>query len=436
MRYASLISGDTGLARAYLMYALYYLRNWGTSIAFASIKGAPLHPWRIYAENGMTPKEVENLYLTKASKKKAMRVTILTGPYMKKLERPMAIIDIDNPPIKTKEEKLELMKTLARNGYTVVNTPRGLHIHTFLQKNENLPYIITVTRMDEDKEKTIGEGGVLHPHPWTSPPSQRNLGENRWFVYGFVLPDGRMFSNYDINKLKEIEPPTVSVSDLIDDVELYLSAKVRTYAPMVAPGAKLPRDSEEETAHKHPIFYNLEEFNAYVGEMVLPRCVAWVIYHYVNDGLGDELAASRLLAMYLNEEELMNKVPYGKRFLVAATTALFLSHVIEFIRFDEILEVLSYGIEGWPSDDGGNLEQKLKYLFYSDQDGFVYPRYSGLGAISPLPVLGEEFCSDLCPLSRRCKARSPWRAFKGFFTKFQVSKRVYAYDEPMVEEEV
>ena len=427
-------SGDIAVASHYLMYALYYTRNWGTAIAFMSANtGVPLHAWRTYASTGMSPKEAETLYLKHASSKRAVRLAILTGPYMANLEKPMIIIDIDNPPVDSKEEKKQLMKKLAREGYIIVNTPRGFHIHAFINRktSNRLPYIISVTRSEEDKEKTIGEGGVLHPHPWTSPPSVRNLGENRWFTYSFVLPDGRTFASYDVNLLRQLQSPIVSLDDLIDDLELYLMAKIGEYRPLAS--GPVPKDSERETSRKKPVFYDLEEFIAHVGEVTLPRCVAWVLYHYINEGIGDEYRATRLLSMYLDNEELMSKVPRGRRFLVAAATALFLAHVIEFVKFDEILEVLSYGIESWPYDDGQNLDYKLKYLFYADEEGYVYPRYSGLGALSPLQVLGEGFYTN-CPFSRKCKGRSPWRAFKSFFKKLEIAKRVYAYDEPITDD--
>ena len=422
------------MVRSYLMYALYYLKKWNTSVAFASINGRPLHPWRIHAEKGMTIDELESYYFNIASKKQSMRVAILTGPYMSKIEKPMAIIDVDSPPIKSKKEKMDIMKSLSRTGYTVVNTPRGFHVHAFLSKGEKLPYILGVVREIEGKKKTIGEGGVLFPHPWTSPPSQRNLGENGWFTYGFVLPNGDILTKYDIRKIKDIEPPEVSLSDLIDDLELYLSSSITTYNPMVSPSVKLPSDNEEETTKKNPLFYDLNEFTAYLGELLLPRCVAWIMYHYVTEGMGDPLAGSRLLAMYIDGERMIRKVPLGKRFLVASVVALFLSHVIEFIKFDEILNVLSYGIEGWPDDDGGSLDQKLKYLFLADQEGYVYPRYSGLGSLTPITVLGQEFCTELCPLSRICQARSPWRAFRRFNYRIVVSKQVYDYSSPPVDE--
>ena len=399
-------------------YALLYNQLYGLVVVFMSSKGVPLHEWRAYAETGMDAKTIEKTYFEiMRSKRNVSRLAIVTGRYMQELEKPMLVIDVDNIGDKDRDV---LMKRFAKEGYQVVSTARGFHLHVFLEKNENLPYIIRLYREAETgKRESVGEGGCLFPHPWTTVPS-RKLYKNRWVQYSFVLPDGSKIASYRkfIQNIRRLEPQTLTLGDVVEDLSLYLSAKVSFTKPMAGP---VPKGMDREGVEKrYPLFRDLKEFYASVLSFYLPTCVAWVLYNYA-DAVGDSFTASAIGSYLQTIIGGLGKVPHGKRFLVAAAVALFLSHVIEWIKFDEILEVLQYGFEDWPEDEDGRLDKKLSYLFLVDEEGYVYPRYSGLGSLSPAQVMDCE----LCPYSRMCKGRNPWKAFARVQGKRVLAKTVY-----------
>ena len=421
----------------YLKYALYYNEQYGLAVAFKAVTGVPLHDWRKYAETGMDSKTITELFYKHVASRgrQAVRLAVLTGPYMANIENPMLVIDIDEPPIDNdKEKKLELMKAFAREGYQVVNTPRGFHLHVLLPKNEPLPYMITFYRDDDEKPKTIGEGGCLFPHPWSTVPSMRPKKDgNGWLRYSFVLPSGKKVASYKEFLLHrhEIEPATMRLNDVIEDVSFLLSAKVIKYMPKEGGTArpKIVPDGREIT-RKRPIFTDFEEFYASLLSTMLPTCVAWVAYWYAEE-IGDELTASSI-GSYL--QELIGdirKVPHGMRFLVSAAVSLFLAHVIEWIKFDEILNFIAPAIEDWPEDDGTTLDKKLSYLFLESEDGYVYPRYGGLGSLTPTQVWN---CTEICVVGKMCKGRNPWRPFERLVKRKMISKSIYLGVEEDVEE--
>lgn len=391
----------------YLRFARFYNTRWGLSVGFASASGAYLHEWRIYSERPMEFHEIASIYYRCCLDKKKLRIFVLTGPYMRLLEKPMFVIDVDDPMVRTEDAKNSLMRSFAKNGYVVVSTRRGFHLHGFLSKSENLPHVITlITRDEEERARTVGEGGCLMPHTWTSPPSSR-VEDGVWFTYSFVLPDGTRFASYDTNKIARLEPTTFSLEEIKSDVSLLLGAEVRSYTPMEGEPVKI-ENGAGETPKRTPVFRNLDELIAYVGSEFFPKCVSWVIYHYLRNTPEISYIADHLLAQYGEEIEAL--VPEGKRFLVAANTALFLAHTVDEITFNEIIDILQHAFENWPHDKDGRLDRKLKYLFYADNEGHVYPRYGGSGTLSPLPVLTEEYCQT-CPFWAACKGKNPWRGF-------------------------
>lgn len=404
----------------FLDFAKLYLSRWGLSSVFMTPSGTPLHPWREYADNGITEEELTKLWWTKVhGRGDELRLAVLTGAYLTRSEKPTVVIDVDNPPVSTPEEKLELMKTFARDGYLVINSPRGFHVHAFLTKDSKLPYVIRVEQEQPEDGKPIGlgEGAVLMPHTWTMPPSRRPLNDT-WFTYTFVYPDGAQTSSYEKFSANPIDPVQVRLDDFISDLEMYLRCTVRTYHPMEE-GASGLKELDSDIGLKKPLFYNLEEFLVTADSLVLPRCVAWVLIQYFFN-IGDDYRASRILTAQIDSNELLVKVPRGKRKLVSVAYTLFISHIVDRTKYDEIIEILSYAVEDFPQDTVP-LNKALKYFLLADKDGYVYPRYAGLGSMNLLQVLGD-FCTTRCPYGRMCKGGSPWKYFKREYRKKFLSR--------------
>jgi len=413
-------------------YALHYNEKYGLAVAFLSVTGVPFHDWRQYADVGMSRNEVLQLYTEHVEKPKreALRLAILTGPYIASLERPILVVDIDEVPeeYKDKDKKMELMKTFVREGYQVVHTPRGFHLTVFLDKSEKLPYILRIFREDvEGKKVSIGEGGSLFPHTWSTVPSLRPLEGDRWFRYGFITKDGERIVKYEdyIKNIMNIEPAVMKLSDVVEDISFLLSANVSFFEPYEASASAAPKIAEDRSAltGKRPVYPDFETFYASAHNTPLPLCVAWVLYHYAKE-TGDELLRSYIAASY--EFDFERKVPHGMRFLISAAAGLFLAHVIDWITYDEIMSVLEPAIEDWPHDDGYPLSRRLSYLFLRDSKGHVYPRYGGLGSLSPAQVFN---CTDICVYSRMCRGRNPWRPYERLIKRRHVAKLIYSGED-------
>lgn len=136
--------------------------------------------------------------------------------------------------------------------------------------------------------------------------------------------------------------------------------------------------------------------------------------------VGDDYRASRILALQVDNEELLTLVPHGKRKLVSATFTLFVAHVVDKVKYEDIMNILSYSIEDFPQDTVP-LNKVMRYLLLADKDGYVYPRYSGLGSMNLLQVLGD-FCTSRCPYGRMCRGRSPWKYFRKEYKKRFMSR--------------
>ena len=409
---------------AYLKYALHYNEEYGLAVAFKSVDGRPLHGWREYAEHGMDPATVRSLYREHVEKpgRQALRLAVLTGPYVEGSERHFVVVDVDSPPVAGEGQALELMKAFAREGYQVVRAVRGFHVHAFLPRGESPPYMFTVYTEEGGGRKTVGEGGSLFPHPWSTVPSLRPLG-NTWARYSFVLPDGSTVSRFEeyLKRRKELEPPTVSLTGLVEDLSFLLSAKVAFYkAEKVAPTATVQAD--EGVARRSPVYQSFADFYAALASTPLPTCAAWVLHHYARES-GDEFTAWSI-ASYLQDmfPDIVEKVPRGRRFLVASAAALFLAHVVEWLKFEEVLEAVKPALEGWPADEGATLDRKLAYLFLSSEEGYVYPRYGGLGSLTPLRVWN---CADACVFGKMCKGRNPWRPFIRLVKRRELGRSLY-----------
>jgi len=415
------------VSSTYKLFALHYNKHYNLAVAFASVTGAPFHDWHEYSVRGMTADEVVDLFnkYVAARDEKAIRLAILTGDYISKIEKPILMIDVDKLPDEYKNKKMELMKTFAKDGYQVVATPRGFHLMVFLDKSEKLPYVFRMFRENEDKRETVGEGGSLIPHPWSTVPSLRPLDNGEWFRYSFVTKDGELIASYQkyIDRQQELEPAVMTVNDVINDVSFYLGVETSVFSKFEETGRQpivsIKDIDKKATIRKRPVFTTFEMFYASVHNTPLPLCVAWVLYHYALSKHDDIVMAS-ISGVYSNFN-FNRKVPHGMRFLVSTAVSLFLAHVIDWIKFDEIISVLEPAIEDFPHDSGYPLTRKLAYLFVKDDKGYVYPRYGGLGSLSPASVLN---CEE-CVFSRQCRGRNPWRPYSKLVATRGIAEYIY-----------
>lgn len=397
----------------YLKFANYYVNTWGVNVVFMSPYGKPLYSWKDFESRRMATNDLVSLWqqYVQQSGSSQLILAMVTGSYQMQSERPAIVADLDRAP-QEKEKREAMVRQLLKEGYAVVLSPRGLHVHAFLERGERPPYLLVLYRGDE----RAGEGGALGSHLWNMPPSRRSLGENGWYTYAFAMPDGFRLARYDEALLSKVLPTTVTFSDFVNDMEVILGVKVTAFNPaeeVAAQGNVGAAAGEPIEAGKRAVFSDAREFALSFADfgVPLPRCVAWVMYHYYLS-VGDTYSASKVAARLTYPEELTQKIPHGMRRLAAYTFTLFAAHVIERVKYSEILEMLAPAIEDWPEDKGEPLDRALKYVLLFDPEGYVYPRYAGMGAMNPKSVFGEAFCGEeRCPFHKACGGRYPWRPF-------------------------
>ena len=404
------------MADAYLMYARWYVRYWDVAVAFQSAtsqRPVPLHKWENIAAEGINLDDVDVLYAEarKRSKSQHLRLSIVTGEYQYNRDRHHIVIDLDLEGF-SRDDIQSLAKKMARDGFTVVITPRGLHIHAYVPRSERV-YQVAVLQETDEGVRQIGEGSALQRHLWTSPPSTRKLTDT-WFKYQFMLPNGQTFGDFDPLKLKEVQPTDTTLNDLSHELELLFSAYLKTYRP----DESIPQTRKitgDVPLPRKPLFINIDDFLAKVTNVPLPIPVAWVLYLYA-DATGLESLASDILAR--NPMIPERKVPRGTRFLVASEFTLFLAHTVTLVKYSDVIEMLEPAIEAWPADAGMPLDRQLKYLLLFSDDGYIYPRYGGLGALRP----GGAVCKD-CFYLGACDNQGavPWRHYRRISRRLGIS---------------
>ena len=408
------------------LLGMHYVSKWKMNVVFTSQTNIPIvGKWGNLSQTPMNEAIFSSLYneTIRVLKRTPSRLTLVTGPYQEQIpDFYNVVIDIDDLGSVTKDEKMAIEQQMAKEGYTVVSSPRGLHLHFRVRKNTKI-YALTLSREnEEEKLERVGEGASLQKHLWTSPPSKRVLTlDKRFFTYSFVLPDGKRFAKYDLKLLKEIEPPIVSLSDIKNTLESFLGYKIVTYSPSEATSnIKIP-DIKDFGMRIKPIFVDLEEFHARVHSFPLPVPVAIILYNYYKS-IGAESLASDVL--YINPSLMENNEPisHGQRFLASAEFALFVAHTVAFVKFSDIIKMLQYGVEDFPLDEGTPLDRKLKYLFLFDEKTgeYVFPKYGGLGALRP-----TAFCIN-CFWKGDCnnKSPTPWGHFRRFVQLISYGKNV------------
>jgi len=393
------------------MYSLpyHYLTRWGYNIVYFG-RGKPVSSWNRYADEPMTVDVLRHMYLLARREwgGEPQRVAVATGPYQEGRRWHNIVVDIDE----VGQHKEEVERMLSREGYVVVSTRRGLHVHAQIPASEGL-YAVAVK--DEQGEK-VGEGAALQRHLWDSPPSKRPLAAG-WYTYAFVLPGGRRLARYDPKALDGYDPPRVSLRDLESSIDAVLGYRLIRFRPRRRTG---PEPSGDPVRHK-PVFQDVEEFLARAPNLLLPTPVARILYNYYASVGAHPLA--NLVALrnpYLTRYIPLSPVPHGERFLAASEFALYVAHLTAWVRWGDLLEILAAGIEDWPDDDGMPLDRKLEYLFLFDETGtYVYPRYNGLGALRPLG-----HCPT-CIYKSECDRRvPPWAPARKILRKLDIARRI------------
>ena len=385
--------------REYLVYGLAYVKRWGAPVIPADADGRPLVAWRRYAESGMTEAEYRKLFdaYIARGKRRVLRLTVATGLYQLGRTRRLVILDFDL----VKGDRLETAKRFAELGYPTVLTPRGLHVAA-ATRDDIYALMLHYEDVDGDPVRA-GEGASLQPHLWTMPPSKRWLDEDRQrlFIYSFVARDGSTVASVDelMAHPEVMELPLVTLRELAADVELVTGARLSHARP--AADRPAPRSIQGVPGgSKLGVFHDIDELLYTAPSTTLPACIAHVLYAYYT-AVGDTWKASILRSVY----GVSGVVPHGSRFVVSAAFTLFAAHVVDFVKLDEIYEVLSVAVEDWPVDEGQSLDKKLAYLVLVDEQGYIYPRYSGLGPMCPLNA-GYQLCQR-CPFRHYCRC-APW----------------------------
>ena len=373
-----------------LLYALYYLDHWRMPPVFIDAKRRPVASWAEFTDTLPSRDDVINMYRG-IGNRKHIGVAVATGPYQSNEAEKSAVIDVDAIDL-SQEEKVKVMVSLAKEGFVVVDTPRGFHLH-FKTRDNAYGLSLTFGRSH------VGEGAILLRHLWTSPPSVRPAGQG-FHVYRFVLPDGTMTAKYSAKILEKIELSTMSLDEAGMILDAMLGVELKGYRPSEAARREV-KDAAPIDAWD-PIFYDMDEFHAKITNFPLPVPIARILYNYYISIGADTLAAD--IAAKLPGVEL-SPIPHGARFLAAAEYTLFVSHLVARATWEELLEPLMYGVEDWPDDEGVTLDKKLSYLVLFSDDGYVMPRYSGLGSLRPVMLC------DGCPWRYMCDNRGakPWR---------------------------
>jgi len=407
------VEGGAGVPDSLLMFGKYYVSSWRVNVVYTSQTNVPVTgKWGDIAEEPLKEPDVFKLYheAVRQLGGPPPRIAIVTGPYQDRLDADFysAVLDIDELGQMSREEKAALEVQLAREGLVVVSTPRGIHLHFRLPRSRRVYAFSLVRETEEGKLEKVGEGASLQKHLWTSPPSRRAASAGGGFhTYSFVLPSGERLARYDHAKLRKLEPPLATLEEVGEVLESYLGYRIVAYSPEAgaAPGG-LKFKGEEVGLRVKPLFRDLEDFHARIHNYPLPAPVARILFNYYR-AVGAEVLADALLARNPALVREQGPIPRGSRFLAAAEFALFVAHMVAFARYRDIMEMLQHGVEDFPADEGAPLDRKLRYLFlYDEETGeYVYPRYSGLGAMRPVAFCGE------CLWRGECDARgaAPWK---------------------------
>lgn len=395
----------TTMSRNLLLFAKFYNMKHRYNVMFTDYRNTLMIKWEDVASKPQSIQDIMNLYETmnREARKHNLRnigLAVVTGSYQREFDDRVynGVIDIDSVSFPDTDAKISLAKQLAREGFMVVNTVRGLHLH-FKTKDEDV-YAITLS--DTNTGNKAGEGGVFWNHLWMSPPSKRPIGQ-RFFTYTIVTPRGEHIATFDDRKLNSIEIAVMSVNEVSNLLESMFGIEVKRFSAKVGPGKLGKEYSGQPVQRLHYIYSNIESFIYSIHNFQLPKPVAIILYNYYK-AHGHYVASNNVLLRSLAGREY-GPVPHGIRFLASAEFTLFVAHLVSYVRFKDILEILSYGVEDFPHDSNGRLDSKLKYLLLFDETGeHVIPRYGGLGSLRPL-----HYC-DTCLWREECltKNTTPW----------------------------
>lgn len=405
-----------------MLHAKLY-HGWGYNVVFADWRSrpAPTVEWTPLYQRRQTIREVVDLYMESKGRlgREPPILAVLTGPYQEEYDEINVVIDVDMEGV-PRDRKMELENHFAKEGFVVVSTPRGFHLHFRVPRSERV-YMITLTDVSEGGVKHAGDGAGLQPHMWTSPPSKRPL-TGTFFTYSFVLPDGRRYSGFSVSTFKGYEPPTLSFGEVAREIESLLGYRVTRFTVEEWEEKKrAPAVAEAGEYVYRPIFTSIDEFHRRIINYPLPLPVARVLFNYYR-GVGAVSYANLVARRNPALKYFRGPVPHGERFLVAASFTLFVAHTVFMPRFRDITGMLQYAIEDWPEDEGMPMDRELRHLLLFDdkEKEYVLPRYGGLGPLRP-PLYYCERCFWRGTCGKY--GAKPWRWVRKLVRGIDVGKR-------------
>lgn len=385
-----------------LRSAIWYLSKWGMNPVFCNIFKKPLHDWGGLHGSALAKEDVIRLYREAKSGGKPAGVALLPSATSR-----VVILDLDIYRVEFGLSAQAVASTLAEHGFVVATTPRGgVRVAVSVVDGDPLPGRITISWFG----KAIGEGSGAHKHLWHFPPSVacletdggrcRKIGR-----YEFVIKGRTTKYPWDIGVDR---PPTFRWSEAVELLRAILQVEVVEDSQVASTGGDL-KPGSHVGGLTIPCWRSLAEFEEWLSglrppSVPLPACVARALGYRVTEDLRNE---------YTGE-----KVPYGMRYVLGATATMFLAASIASATVEEIVDFVGRNLEGFPADEGEPLNTKLSRLL-ATSGSFVFPRYSGLGAIAsslPVDLCGSCHYSQVCRTSPSGGNRFvPWLAFSMSF---------------------
>jgi len=351
--------------REILEAALYYLREWGVNVVFWLGKERPLHRWQQYFTAPQTPEEVEELYASaSASGREPTAVAAVVDPGYRRGRPYTVVVDIDRPSA-PRAEALEALSEVASRA-PVVLTRRGYHI--WLEYQE--PFELYVESPEAPGSPAVE--AFYRRHLAHLPPSQAASGGSVHRYSFHPASCGGLDPCLDPGDLA-VRPSPVPLQELSQAVERV--AGVRVSASPGVSRQRRPQASRRAPAgggvhlgYMESVGEVLSTLEAMASAGALPRCLDWAFNS--------------------------PRHPKGTRWVAGQVIVLAAASLLRdpASRWGEIRGLLASKLEGFPEDDHGSLEDRLRYLV-----GERGPRYWGLVSVP------EHLCRG-CPYAGACLA--------------------------------
>ena len=349
-------------------------------------------------------------------------VALATGPYNSLHDLGRGVIDVDDILGRDRDS---IVKRISYR-YPVVVTRRGFHIH-FLINSDSKPYMLRVTADLDDERKHIGEGGVLFPHLWTSPPSIRGGFVYKWVINGKEL-NNPIDVERELRKTNRDELlPVTDIDELSNDLTGVLDETI-VVEEITGTGGNgtgitvLGGEGSARTGWKP--FRKIDDLlniHKTIPPRHIPPCllefVTKTLYHYLD-------AKSTAVNIWMIRRDIDypgNKVPHGRRFLTLLTYTYLVLNLVEEPDIGYLNDIFYSITEDYPGDRGEPLDKKISRLVSGSVVNPV-PRYTTLGS------MGEMYCSktyiDKCPYRPLCLGgKKPWLPVRMVLGRIEEAKK-------------